>query len=443
MRSIAEGQTHIYLEHFVEHSQEGQYLFLPFLVDDAMESLSIHYDYDRQDRGELEIDNGMFISQPEINTIDLGLIAPDGRQVGASGSDKSEITVSEVAATPGYRACPIVPGEWQILIGAYKVAPEGVHISYRVTLTHKRLRLLKGDLHAHTWGSDGVMTAEELGWRAVRNGLDFLAITDHNQATSQDALPQIPGLTLIPGQEWTHYQGHANFLGVESPYDGCFATHTEAEFRERFATARERGAFISINHPFDEVCGFYFDWRTLPYDCLEVWNGPMRESNLKAIGLWQQMLCAGQKIPVCGGSDYHRDTPFIFLGGPTTCVYAMSAGPSDILAALKNGNAYITFAPNGPWLELIAGEAILGDTVKFSEVNRLDIQAGGLLAGDVLRVVTGRGSEVLLQATASGEVSVSYTMPAPGFARLEVLRAFLPALPVLPALITNPVYFEG
>jgi hypothetical protein len=57
-------------------------------------------------------------------------------------------------------------------------------------------------------------------------------------------------------------------------------------------------------------------------------------------------------------------------------------------------------------------------------------------------VVTGMGSEVILQAPAPGDFSAAYTMTAPGFARIEILRAFLPALPMLPALISNPIYFE-
>jgi hypothetical protein len=36
-----------------------------------------------------------------------------------------------------------------------------------------------------------------------------------------------------------------------------------------------------------------------------------------------------------------------------------------------------------------------------------------------------------------------YTMPAAGFARIEVLRAFLPGLPLLPALVSNPIYFDA
>jgi len=78
-------------------------------------------------------------------------------------------------------------------VGAYKVAPEGVTVSYELAFTLKHRRLLKGDLHVHTLASDGVLTAEELAWRALRHGLDFLAITDHNQMVSADALPKSNG----------------------------------------------------------------------------------------------------------------------------------------------------------------------------------------------------------------------------------------------------------
>ena len=106
--------------------------------------------------------------------------------------------------------------------GRIQGAPEGVKVTYELTFTPKHLRLLKGDLHTHTLASDGVLTVEELAGQAQRHGLDFLAITDHNQMVTADALPHMPGLTLIPGVEWTHYQGHANFLGVDQPYDEPF-----------------------------------------------------------------------------------------------------------------------------------------------------------------------------------------------------------------------------
>lgn len=406
-------QNKLTLPLFIDHARQGSYFTLPFTMPPDTAALSLSYHYERHHESQAPGGNGEFVSRQEINIVDLGLIAPNGSQVGASGSDKTEIHLDETRATPGYHPWPLVPGEWQILVGAYKVAPEGVTATYELEFTPKKLRLLKGDLHTHTVASDGVLTAEELGWRAKRHGLDFLAITDHNQMATRDALPEIPDLTIIPGVEWTHYQGHANFLGVDRPYDPPFATNSLEEAQARFASARDRGALITINHPFEGGCEFEFDLSSLPFDCLEIWNGPMRESNLKAVGLWQNLLASGKKVPICGGSDYHRDTPFIFLGGPTTCVYSMSANPSDILAALKLGHAYITFAPNGPSLEFTAGDVMIGDSVRWLEVKELQVSVDGLLAGDIVRVVTGRGSTAILQAPTAGQFRTSYTMDAP------------------------------
>jgi len=436
-------QTQMQIPLFIEHGRQGTYFTLPFSMPEGIESFSLSYSYERYHESENQVKNGRFISRKEINIIDLGLIAPDGTQVGASGSDKLSILISETHATPGYHPCKLLPGEWQIIVGAYKVADEGVEVLYDLSFTAKYLRLLKGDLHTHTLASDGVLRVEELAQHAVRNGLDYLAITDHNQMVSTDSLLEHAQLTLIPGLEWTHYQGHANFLGVDRPYDEPFLANTIEEVQARFASARSRGAFISINHPCDPVCPFLFDMNLLPFDCLEIWNGPMRGSNLQAIGLWQGMLMAGKKVPICGGSDYHRDSLLLFPGGPTTCVYAMSASPGDILSALRLGHAFITYSANGPTLEMTAGEAILGDRVEFSKVQQVEYSVRGLLAGDLVQMVTSQGNTLLVKAGTAGEMHGVYQMPAGGFARIEILRGFLPGLPLLPALISNPIYFEA
>lgn len=430
--------TTITLKLEVAHDQEGTYFTLPFQMPADTASLTLSYRYERF----RETPEGSFVARKEVNIIDLGLLAPDGTQVGASGSDKPEIFVSETRATPGYRPQALVPGEWRILVGAYHVAPEGVTVTYELAFTPKSLRWLKGDLHAHTLASDGVLSAEELGWLAVRSGLDFLAVTDHNQQVSRDALPQIPGLTLLPGVEWTHFKGHATMIGVDRPYDQPFAANSPEETRERFTSARERGALVTIAHPFEPGMDFAFDMNALPFNCLEIWNGPMRESNLKAVGLWQSLLAAGKKIPAVGGSDFHRVTPFIFLGGPTTCVFAQSAGQSDILAALRQGRSYIIFAPDGPSLELRAGEAIIGDSLPWPGTRELEISLDGLLSGDVVRVVTAQNAPPVLQAPSAGRFQAAVPVEGPGFARVEVLRSFLPGIPLLPALISNPIWFE-
>jgi hypothetical protein len=437
------GQSRVQIPLFIEHAQQGSYFTIPFSMPANIETFTLTYEYERHHENSIPVEHGNFTSRQEINIIDLGLIAPDGTQVGTSGSDKLSISISETQATPGYQPYPLVQGEWKIIVGAYKVAEAGVNVLYELAFTPKLLRLYKGDLHTHTHGSDGVLQVGELARHAQRNGLDYLAITDHNQMVSTNTLLQYPDITLIPGIEWTHYQGHANFLGVDKPYDEPFLANSFEEVQARFASARSRGAFISINHPCDVVAPFKFDMHALPYDCLEIWNGPMRGSNLQAIGLWQSLLMAGEKVPICAGSDYHRDSLLLFPGGPTTCVYAMSPSPADILSALKLGHAFITYSVNGPMLEMTAGDDMLGDSVDFAKIRQLEFKVTGLVAGDVVQVVTNRGTIQLHQAETDGSMDGTYAMEAPGFVWLQILRSFLPGLPLLPALISNPIYFDG
>ena len=109
---------------------------------------------------------------------------------------------------------PIAAGTWQVIVGAYKVAPEGVTVRYEVTLTEKQMRRFQGDTHMHTTGSDGVLATAELVDLCRRQRLDFAIITDHNNYSGNDHLPAPSDMTVIPGAEWTHYNGHAGFLGV-------------------------------------------------------------------------------------------------------------------------------------------------------------------------------------------------------------------------------------
>ena len=85
----------------------------------------------------------------------------------------------------------------------------------------------------------------------------------------------------------------------------------------------------------------------------------------------------------------------------------------------------------------------MGDTVAWNDQQDVELTVEGLIAGDVVRMVTRESSEVLFQAPEAGNFRGGYRMAAPGFARLEVLRAFLPGVPMLPALISNPIYFEA
>ncbi|HEY9121727.1 MAG TPA: CehA/McbA family metallohydrolase [Brevefilum sp.] len=429
------------LEIFIPREKEGEYITLPFQMPENIATFHLTYHYQTHQDHPEETPFGTFVSIKAINTIDLGLLNPQGEQVGVSGSNKNEIFINAIEATPGYQPQELTPGEWKILIGAYKVAVEGVVVSYQLTFTPIERQLLIGDIHTHTIASDGVLSVEELATHAKRHSLDFLAITDHNQMVSVESLRGVKGITLIPGIEWTHYQGHANFLGVDKPYDEPFFTHSDEEVKARFDSARARGALIVINHPYEPSCGFQFNMTELPFDCLEIWNGPMRESNLKAVGLWQSFLESGKQIPAVGGSDYHKDGLFQILGGPCMGVYARANTPNEILDALRAGHSFIRFSPQGPTIQLKAGDCQMGDAQVWEAGQAIQIEASGLIPGDVIRVITHCEDVSLFQSSSEGMAELNFPVKSPGFVRVEILRTFLPGLPPLPALISNPIYF--
>ena len=200
--------TDVVLEHLVEKGREGSYYSLPFQVPEGVVSLTVTYSYPRI----------VPRKKPPINVIDLGLEDAQGRFLGWSGSSRKSVTAGEFAATPGYCMSPVQAGTWHILVGAYHVQTGGVLIRYRISFEKSGSRWLFGDLHVHSTASDGQYDIPILAKKAKALGLDYLAVTDHNNYAENYSLPRVPGLTMIPGVEWTHYRGHMNFFGLKEPF---------------------------------------------------------------------------------------------------------------------------------------------------------------------------------------------------------------------------------
>jgi hypothetical protein len=350
--------------------------------------------------------------------------------------------ISETSATPGYQPYPLTPGSWQIILGAYVIAPEGVDVDIRLEFTPKVPRWLCGDLHVHTLESDGSLPLEHLAEHARIHGLDFIAITDHNQPANRAAFPKVEGLTIIPGQEWTHYNGHSNFLGLEQPYQGSFIANSQKEVQAIFSEAHQNGALIVINHPYETNFGFRYDLDSLDYDLIEVWNGPMRPANLEAIARWDAMLKAGRKQVATCGSDYHEDTFFQRLASPCTYVLADSNSDTDILKAVKAGRSYFAFSPTSLQVLLDVEGQTFGASLAWREGMQASLKGLALEKGDVIRLITQEGTQDIFTAPEKGNFETSLPVTGRGYWRLEVWRTFFNFLPAMPALITNPIWFE-
>lgn len=342
------------LVRFIAKYEEGSFIRLPFDISDGITRLDVCYSYSG-------------------GVIDIG-VEDSSRIRGWSGGSKSSFYITRQHATPGYIAGSLSSGLWSVLLGAYKIPDEGCNVHVTVTIAENTPKWIKGDLHMHTVYSDGENTISSLVDLCRSLGLDYIAITDHNDFSHNDWLPFSCDMTIIPGMELTTYKGHANLLGVKQPIDSFKWSKSGNEVKNNLHLARQRGALVVINHPFDEDCGWHWHPEALYFaDAVEVMNGPYRPgSNADAVSWYHQELCYGKKISICGGSDYHRISDLHSPGIPATWVYVRDNCQEDILEAVKRGNTYLTISPQSPVLEFpehIPGDVIqteIGERVKFS-----------------------------------------------------------------------------
>lgn len=333
----------------------------------------------------------------------------------------------------------ISPGSWHIIIGAYRVQPEGVAVTYRVSFEMRGPQWLFGDLHVHSDASDGQYDIPTLARIAVAKGLDFLAVTDHNNFAENLCLPRIPKLTLIPGVEWTHYKGHMNFLGVARPFTGSFIANSPEEMLAVVRSAHDAGAVVCANHPKCDTCPYLWpDDRCI--DMVEIWNGPMRQVNIRGIAWWTSLLAAGRHVAAVGGSDFHRDLGPVRLGNPVTAVWSRSRGADDILAAAAAGRCYITSGVHGARLALRCGEASFGDTVPKRAPHDVEFSAERMPPGSFLRLV-GDSGELARAASRFGHAEGEAHIDGPRFAYLAAM-VDLPLFGGYPLAVSNPIYFE-
>jgi hypothetical protein len=312
---------------------------------------------------------------------------------------------------------------------------------------------LAGDLHVHTtyshdsYGgpSDDNTGPDELytlGWsvseqflNASTRGLDFLAITDHNDIRSQqDPGFGTNGVLPVPGYE-NSLHGHAQMLGATKLYDN--GDQSAAAVQSVADALRLDGGVFQVNHPADGSTDFPndADWAYLydvQPDTVEVWNIsrlyqpplPSGSNNDDAIRYWEGWLDRGAKIAATGGSDNHwRSTSALQgVGQPTTWVFARERTTAGILEGLRAGRTFISHQPpnlQGPRLFLEGGGKMVGGTVAPGTPLRVRVEGG---AGMFLRIIA-TGGEPLgepVPVTGPGFEHDFAAPAAPGWVRAEL-----------------------
>ena len=293
-------------------------------------------------------------------------------------------------------------------------------------------RWLAGDLHVHTTfshdsyggpGDDNTGTedaytaghsvASQFSVGATR-GLDYLAITDHNDVRSQaDAGFGSSGLIGIPGYE-NSLEGHAQMLGARRVYEN--GDKSTAAVQRLAEELRADGGVFQVNHPAEGSTGpDDVDW-TYGYDVrpdtVEVWKIsrlyqpplPSASSNDLAVRYWEGWLDLGARVGATGGSDNHylATTPAQGAGQPTTHVLAAEPSAAGVLEGLRAGRTFIADQPpgmGGPALLLEADgdgdgsfEATVGDAVRPGSELRVRADAA---EGTLLRIIIDGGRQAV------------------------------------------------
>ena len=227
------------------------------------------------------------------------------------------------------------------------------------------------------------------------------------------------------------YKGHMNFFGVKAPFENSFIANSREDMRNLISHARALGAVVSVNHPECSVCPYL--WADdEAFDMMEIWNGPMRGANVRAIAHWTKLLGEGRRVPAVGGSDFHRSMSPVRMGNPVNGVYSESASSQNLLNAVKSGHLFVSSGVNAPSLLITCGDKMMGDSVMADGDTVLIEISAERLSGCSLYAVTAQGEHRVEKG--AGELAVSDDSV---FVYLKAVSAG----GVIRA-VTNPIYIK-
>ena len=197
---------------------------------------------------------------------------------------------------------------------------------------------LKIDLHVHTcYSHDGITTPKQLIAYSKKQGLDGVAITDHD--TIQGALELVNNgkIIIIPGVEVTASHGHVLGLSVTEPIPLKLSVY------EAIEKIHELGGIAIAAHPSVMLKGLKMHMcKGLSFDAVEVVNSTAFPFFLSTY--LNRKIAMNLNLPQTGGSDAHYAPE---IGSAYTLIDADSE-VDEIVNAIKKG-ATAAFGKAVPW----------------------------------------------------------------------------------------------
>ena len=248
------------------------------------------------------------------------------------------------------------------------------------------MRCFKGEVHCHTYESDGIQDVCHTIGNYRTCGYDFMAITDHYISMGAEKAKRIfdpapVDMTLFLGEE-CHVpteQIHAVHIGGRESVTAYFRNHPAEAEQEMLAIeaelnlpahinrrdyawrvwiarkAREFGGVSILAHPHWIWFETYFMASAITqqllsdgiYDALDITD---QEADT-TVALWAEMQARGHRIPVVGCTDSHytdANNPHRPARGGYTIVFAPDRSEQSILAAIREGRSVAVNAAGDP-----------------------------------------------------------------------------------------------
>jgi len=238
---------------------------------------------------------------------------------------------------------------------------------------------LKGDLHGHSFRSDGKRDPAALAGHYREQGYDFFALTDHNRFYPGGEIDETfagvqLGITRVPGEEVhtpdsvvhiVHAGGEKSvadryvhdretYEREAAEYENKVPAHIPEQYRGRYAKAmwatdhiHEAGGLAIFAHPFwrpgkSKVHNVDSRFarillRSGMFDAFELMGGMSQPGNNRAVAMWAELREEGVRIPVVGSSDVHGVESASTFPHLFTICFAKADDSDSIMEAVRAG----------------------------------------------------------------------------------------------------------
>lgn len=192
-------------------------------------------------------------------------------------------------------------------------------------------------MHIHTkYSYDASITPKKLAFYAKKQGLDGVAITDHDTVRGLREFSKVKNLLIIPGVEITTKQGHVLAINVTT------IAKSGLSFAETIDEIHDAGGLAIVAHPTAFFKGIAEEQLDKNFDAMEVINAsavPFSFSVRKNVKIAVKL-----DFPQTGGSDAHY-APEI---GMAYTVVDAEMDIDEVVKAIKRG-AVTPFGRSIPW----------------------------------------------------------------------------------------------